>query len=387
MNLLRPTHALRVFHAIRTNPGIMQKEIREMTGAERSTVSSVLQGFEAAGLIRRVAGESKKGQRGRPAEGYELSPTGGLLIGVHPRPHEVRYVGATLDGKPITTLVMPMPDDMAQLPAQVMNAIQAVSMSVGSSVSDVRAVGVCVPGVVGREGTLLVSPNLVLRGVEIGQSLRAELPMPVFVENNSAGAALAEHLFARSFGAGDFFYIESGIGVGGGLLVDGNLHRGYHGFANEIGHTKIVPDGRQCRCGNKGCISAYTADPNILARAAETGLTFADMPEMLAAARRGDEAVIAHLNETGRYLGFGLANMLHMLDVPEIVFGGTFARGADFILEGAKEAMERNLLEPFRDTIQLTTTRNTSETPLGGVAVALDGVTNAARGKAPLAPA
>src|SRR3954451_11880524 len=106
-SVVRQIHASRIFHAVRLNPFISQREICEVAGADKSTVSAIIRAFEASGLVERQRSPAEK-KPGRPGERIVISPRGGLLVGVHPRPAEMRLVVASLDGKPLKMLSRPM---------------------------------------------------------------------------------------------------------------------------------------------------------------------------------------------------------------------------------------------------------------------------------------
>jgi len=376
-SFVRHVHAMRILHAIRLAPGITQRRIAEVCGTDKSTVSTIVKSFEEAGLVIRAQPEQSQG-RGRPSEGLSISAQWGLLVGVNLNLDETRFVIAGLDGKPLTMLVMPTPEPDG-LGAFVRNGIRALAAAVDRDQADIRAVGVSVPGLVNQRGELAQSPNLAWRGVNLRDVLEQTVTQPLFIDNDSNGATLAEDLFARTLDAGDFVFIQSGSGVGGGIFVDGMLHRGAMGFAGEIGHMKIVPDGRPCRCGGSGCLDAYTSDISLLARAREAGLTVRTVGEIADLATHGNAAALALLERNGQHLGFGLAAVVSLLNPREIVLGGGYARLSAHILPAAEKALRDNVLPALVGTCRITVSPiSGGDTPLDGIAIALDGCTNAA---------
>src|SRR5206468_7137060 len=123
-----------------------------------------------------------------------------------------------------------------------------------------------------------------------------------------------------------------GSGVGAGLFLDGTLYRGALGFAGEFGHTKIVPQGRLCRCGNLGCVSAYASDYSILQRLRQMGCDVAVQEDVLGLARAGDARALTALGDAGRMLGAGLANVVNLLNIQLFILGGGLAVFAPFMI-------------------------------------------------------
>ncbi|MGD1048644.1 MAG: ROK family protein [Candidatus Krumholzibacteriaceae bacterium] len=215
----------------------------------------------------------------------------------------------------------------------------------------VVAAGVGCAGLVdGERGFLHMSPNMPgWDDVPLGSIFGAALACPVVVENDANAAAYGE--WAKGVGRGmrNFVCLTLGTGVGGGIIVNGELYRGSSGFAGEIGHTVIAVDGPPCTCGNRGCLEAFIGAKAIVARALDlhraapgtrqgwdSTLT---VEAVSRAASAGDAVAVAALAGTGRYLGVALANIVHVLSPEAIAIGGGVAGAGDFILAPARAAL------------------------------------------------
>jgi predicted NBD/HSP70 family sugar kinase len=307
-----------------------------------------------------------------------------LLIGVHPRPSEIRFVAAGLDGTPLGTLSCPMPP-AAGLPQAVSLGIQEVTEAIGRRSADIRAVGVSISGLVDIEGHLAQSPNLGWRDIPLRALLRQTIKHPLYIGNNSNSAAIAEQMFGHGTETDNFLYVESGSGVGGGLILDGSLYRGVAGYSGEIGHMKVVPDGRRCRCGSRGCLSAYVADHAILRHLQEGGVDIHAPSDILARAAMGDAVVLAALDAVGGHLGTALANVVNLLNPPLIVLGGGLARFAPHIMPGVRRTLDAlSMPAPLSACSIKVSTMSLEPIPRGGIALALEGCTSlAASGDTP----
>jgi len=221
----------------------------------------------------------------------------------------------------------------------------------GDAARDVAAAGIACAGLIDREaGGIITSPNLEgWDGAELGPIFSSALGVPVHVENDANSAAFGEYRMGAGRGTKDFACLTLGTGVGGGLVIGGVLHRGYHGLAGEIGHTIVMVDGPKCGCGNRGCLEALVGAGYIVERAraalaseagsALGGLEDFTVKDISVAAAKGDRISLAVLKETGMYLGIGLCNLIHVIDPEVIAIGGGVAGAGELILEPAREAI------------------------------------------------
>lgn len=218
------------------------------------------------------------------------------------------------------------------------------------------AAGVGCAGLIdGNRGVLFSSPNLPgWKNVEMNEIFSRRLEMPVVVDNDVNCAALGEFLFGAGREASNFMCLTLGTGVGGGLVIEGELYRGFSGMAGEIGHTVVVAGGKLCGCGSRGCLEAYVGANAIVERARRyaregrsSGMDIGSeltVKDISRAAGGGDEAAAAALARTGYYLGIGLANSVHLVNPEIIAIGGGVAGAGDLIMEPALESMRGHLM-------------------------------------------
>jgi predicted NBD/HSP70 family sugar kinase len=375
LKIIRHRNATRIFHAIRACPGATQREIVEMSNSDKSTVSAVLRIFEERNLITRLE-RPASGQRGRPSEGYAISQDGGVVAGIHPRPSEIRLVLADLSGAVLGVLSRPMPPSPTELGVAIAAAINGLVISTGRQTTEIRAVGLSVPGLVRNDGYVEQSPNLVWSGFNPKTQLEMETDYPVFIGNNTNGTTLAESLFTRMPDERSFVFLGSGSGVGGGFVVNGQLVAGEEGFAGEFGHMKIQRDGRLCRCGARGCLSAYVSNYSAVSMCEEAGVAISSFQEFVDRVRTHDPAIQAPLDEYLDRLGQGIANITMALGHSDMVLGGGFAELLPHVKDGLDAAIGRYILPPLRKSLRLrAATMSSEERPMGGVAIALEGCT------------
>jgi glucokinase len=219
---------------------------------------------------------------------------------------------------------------------------------------DVACVGVGAAGWVDAERrTVLFAPNLAWRDTPLRDEIAEKVDLPVIVENDANAAAWGEFRFGAGAGARDVVAVTIGTGIGGGLILDGELYRGAFGIAGEPGHMRVVPGGRLCGCGNHGCWEQYCSGTALVRAAQEIAtqrpqdgqrlrqiagdLDAIDGPAVMSAAQEGDPAAVDCFQEVGRWLGQGLADLAAILDPSRFVVGGGVADAGDLLLGPARD--------------------------------------------------
>jgi glucokinase len=262
----------------------------------------------------------------------------------------------------------------------------------------VGAVGIGAAGWVDAEQTTIrFSPHLAWRDEPIAQRLSERLPMPVIVDNDANVAAWAEYRHGAGQEAEAMVLITLGTGIGGALVLAGQVYRGAWGMAGEWGHTTLVPQGHWCACGNRGCWEMYasghalvrdagellaTGSPQAAALAdavAQHGLTG---PLVTQLAAQGDQTSRELLAEVGTWLGLGLANLAAGLDPDVFVIGGGVSAAGDLLLDPAREAFARYL--PGRGFRPLVPIRLAGLGVDAGLIGAADLASRAAKGRRPV---
>jgi len=241
---------------------------------------------------------------------------------------------------------------IANVLANIVHASQVVLDTSSLSFADIQRVGVGIPGWVDVEAGLVHhAPNLKWEQVPITRLLEAETGTPVVIENDANAAALGEWLWGAGKGACSLIYITVSTGIGGGIIIDGRLHRGKDCRAGEIGHMIIDPKGSRCSCGNNGCLEALSSGTAIANRGKEVveerrpsiliDFCQGDSSKVTAAlvsraAQEGDHVAQEILTTAGYYLGIGLANLVNLLSPEKIILGGGVMKAGDLILESTK---------------------------------------------------
>jgi glucokinase len=224
----------------------------------------------------------------------------------------------------------------------------------------IDSVGVSAAGFVSSDRkTMLATPNIAgWNGVDLDSDLTALIGLPVVIENDANAAAWGEARFGAGRGKEHLLMLTVGTGIGGGIVVNGDLYRGAFGVAAEIGHMRVAPDGHLCGCGARGCFEQYASGNALLRHAREAIAASPDIARNLLsrgdgtidgltgqaiteAARDGDAVALAAFNTTGQWLGAGIATLSVILDPECVVIGGGVIDAGEILLEPTREALER----------------------------------------------
>ncbi len=241
--------------------------------------------------------------------------------------------------------------------ARIADAARSAVEEAGLTLRDIGAVGVAAPGVLDAQaGVVRFAPNLRWRDVPLAAALRQRLGVPVYLENDVNMGTLAEHALGAGRGARDVVGIFVGTGIGGGIIINGHLHRGRNGSAGEVGHMVIRIGGPRCGCGRRGCLEALASrtaivrdlreaieggEKSILPDLAKGDLSRVTSGVLAKAVARGDKLTISVLKRAMKSLGIGVANIVNLLGPEVIILGG-----------GVIEALDDKWLDRVRKVAQ-----------------------------------
>ncbi len=253
-------------------------------------------------------------------------------------------------------------EDVAQTLDRIVDVINELSAT-----HEVDAVGIGAAGWIdAKRSTVLFAPNLAWRNEPLRDEIARQVAVPVVVENDANVAAWAEFQFGAAADADESMVLYTvGTGIGGGIILGGNLVRGAHGIAAELGHTLLVPDGHLCGCGRRGCIEQYasgsalvrfarasaSAQPEqakVLLDLAHQNVAGINGPLVTQAARLGDAAATDAFAQVGHWLGQGLADMVQILDPQVLVVGGGVIDAGDLLMQPTRAAFTAALAQRGR---------------------------------------
>ena len=229
---------------------------------------------------------------------------------------------------------------------------------------ELMGIGIGAPNGNYYSGCVEFAPNMPFKGVlTIRDSLKKSFDCPIVLTNDANAAAMGEKIYGAAKNYNDFIVITLGTGVGSGIYCNGQIVYGHDGFAGELGHVIVFPNGRSCGCGRKGCLEPYANERGIHQTFNELKSEYPDsclhqIAEINAKviaqhAQQGDELGIAVFAQTGKYLGFAFANFMAYLSPKAIFLFGGISRAGELLRQPLIEEMERNMLNIFHNKLEI----------------------------------
>ncbi|HUI87728.1 MAG TPA: ROK family transcriptional regulator [Anaerolineales bacterium] len=345
---IREVNLSSVLRLIHSAAPLSRARLAAETGLNKSTVSSLVEDLLDRSLIHET-GINSIGT-GRPAMLLEINPQAGGIIGVELGVDFIAivltdFVGEILFRKKVIA------DPAASQMKTLNQSFRLIEETVGvCRAKGYRILGLSfsIPGTVElNEGLLIFAPNLNWHNTPIRKIFSERTGLKVFVENDANAAAIAEHLFGVAQKLNDFIFVFAGVGLGGGLFLNGQLYRGRGGYAGEIGHTSIMaePFRLPCRCGNLGCWETYANQESIIrrmqARLDEKQDRTLSIASIKQAADGGDQDAIDSISEAGTAMGIGLAGLVNIFNPERVIIGGPISVVGDYLLPFIQKSVNK----------------------------------------------
>ncbi|WP_404454889.1 ROK family transcriptional regulator [Virgibacillus necropolis] len=363
-----------VLNTIKVHTPISRADIANKTGLNKGTVSSLVSELLKEQLIT----ESGPGQSsgGRRPVMLHFNKDAGFSIGID---LGVNYLLGTLtdlqgnicyEKKLNHTLL-----SYEEIENRLFEVIDFLTASAPKSPYGIIGIGIGVPGTVSTSGEVLLAPNLGWKNVDLKKVMEKKYDVTVTIENEANAGAYGE----KRFGAGKKFdniiYISAGIGIGVGLILDGELYKGSKGFSGELGHMTIQADGLKCRCGNEGCWELYASEQALLNSAKQLGIQSAEnnnitLEDINKLAQENDPKAIQVIEEIGHYLGIGINNIVNIFNPDQIIVGNRISTSEKWLKKTLDQRMKTHTLWYQHSDLNIYFSElNTHSTALGVAAL------------------
>lgn len=347
LRMLRSANTSALLTAVRNHGPISRGELGKITGLAPSSITRLARELERAGLIRELSKGQSSG--GRQPALLGLNGDAGLVVGIDLSSLDLRGGVVDATGAPIVGIERPFdgvgPERIRQ---QLEALVQALIQHPTIAGRKLLGIGISVPGSVDlATGAILDSTNLHLRDFPVRELLQRRFGLPVFLEHDTAAAALAEQCYGAGRGAHNLIYITVSSGIGAGIIIGDEVYRGERGVAGELGHITVERAGLACPCGKRGCLETVASASAIVASARrvidhrsqtlmagwlESGQQRLTVDAVARAAKQGDRIAREILSSAADYLAMAIGTLVCMLDIGLIIVGGEVAQaGAAFI--------------------------------------------------------
>ncbi|MEU7055993.1 ROK family transcriptional regulator [Streptomyces sp. NPDC046197] len=361
---IRRRNLARVMHTVSAEGPLSRAAVASHIGLTRAAVSTLVDELLRSGLLEEL-GPARPGRVGRPGSALAVSGHGPAGVGAEVGVDHLAACVVDLRGE-VRARAVRHGTNRGRSPEAVTEELTALIREVvaeaGQQGLRPAGLGVAVPGLIARDGrTVVRAPNLDWHDIDLSALLPPEFPLTVDNEANLGG--LAELWLAEGVPS-DFLHVSAEIGIGAAVVVDGRLLRGTRGFAGELGHVPVEPDGPACPCGGRGCLEQYAGEEAVLRAAGlEPG---EDRVGLLAArAAEGDRAVRRALHDAGAALGVAVTGAVNLLDPRTVVLGGALAGLAPWLLPSLEAELARRTAGP---ACPVSVSRLGPEGPLLGAA-------------------
>jgi predicted NBD/HSP70 family sugar kinase len=368
-----------VLDKIQLAEGVSRVEIAALTGLTPQTVSGIVRRLIDEGIVREDGARTSNG--GKPRTLLHINADAGRAVGVHFDPVRLTCVVVDLLGRPLVMTQRPTPAraDPAQITTAMAELVDEALAAGGVPRDRVLGLGLAAPGPIDRTlGMIVTPPQLVgWTRVPLQRMLAEATRLPVTLDNDATAAAIGERWAGVGRGVANFAYFFLGTGVGGGLILGHQVHRGGSMNAAEFGHTSVQPDGPACYCGNSGCLESLISPAALvgetrrrLAAGEASGLDPASVDHggLCRAASRGDPLAVAVIDAAAERLATAVVTVVNIVDVDLVVLGG---HGIRHVETRFRRAVERALAtRPLARSIR---TAKVELSPLGPDAAVVGG--------------
>ena len=356
-----------ILDLIRIGKALSRADLSKATGLSPTATGLIVSTLIEKGYIHEIGtGESKGGRR--PVL-LELQQDSYYSIGLDVDIDSISYILIDITGRIVSEgtafLDSPMPDTVVSAAEACIKEIMR-SRSIGQD--KLLGIGISVPGMVdAKTHNVLLAPNLGWQDVHPGIMLKAQLNLPVYVENEAMASAISEKWIGACQEADNFVCVNIKSGIGAGIFTGGRLYRGTGGSAGEVGHIVVDENGPKCGCGNYGCLETIASTGRIVEwarRLVRQGVVSSlnriddvesiDLNHIIEAARAGDKATLGLLNEAARYLGIALSNLVNTLNPSKIVLGKDFVKYGDLVMDTIRSVIDAKALRRPASDVEIT---------------------------------
>ena len=346
---IRDLNRAAILRLIARHAPIARAEIARRLGLSPATVTGVTRDLIERGLVEVVARAPSRG--GRPALLLDIVGSAAHALGIKIAADHIVGVRVNLDADVVERFEhvfdATAPDALEQLVALLRPYVE----STDESLSPLLGIGLGVPGIVQyNSGATLTSPMLGWNEVPVGHLLQQSFRVPILVDNDVNTLAVAERLYGRGRDFENFITLTIGLGVGLGIVVNGDVHRGRLGGAGEFGHVTVDETGPFCECGKRGCLEAFVADPALCAQGRKLGLLRKGdgIEALLTLADEGDAGACDLYAQAGETLGRVLAGVVNVLSPELILVSGEGMRAWRHLSTAFDRSLRDAIFPPLR---------------------------------------
>ncbi|MCA9949798.1 MAG: ROK family transcriptional regulator [Anaerolineales bacterium] len=392
---MRDMNLTLILNTLHAKAPLSRAALAHITGLNKATVSSIVKDLLTNGLIRETGTNGTPVEVGRPAINLEPDPTAGYFIGVEIGVGfisiiTVNFAIEIISHRYESTFTYYSQEKIIE---RLLFLLTESKQQVIKMQRPIFGIGIGVPGLVDiANGTLLFAPNLGWQDVPLRSLVETALNIPVYLANEANLAALGESVFGAGQGCKNMLYVSSGMGLGGGVILNGRLVEGATGFAGEVGHMLVERNGRRCNCGSHGCWETV-AGQQALFRRVEEAITSGQsswissqieadfnklsIPLIVEAALKEDTVATNALQATAEWIGIGMASLMNVINPQRVILGGPMSAAHKQLLPIIRQTVTANSWHWVQDKVKIVPAAHGQDAAvMGGVAIVYRDVLN-----------
>ncbi|MFS8652435.1 MAG: ROK family transcriptional regulator [Caldibacillus sp.] len=353
--LVKQINKTLVLEKVMNEAPISRAYIAKELGLNKGTVSSLVSELIDEHLVFETGpGESSGGRR--PVM-LTFNKDAGYAIGVDLGVNYILSILTDLKGNVVREIYQHITNtEYEHVFSIIKKSINDLIESAPDSPYGIIGIGIGVPGIVNNQGEILIAPNLHWENVQLKEQIEKTFNLPVVIENEANAGAYGEKLFGAGKDFNNMIYVSAGIGIGVGIIIDGELYTGNNGYSGEMGHTIIMVDGKKCSCGSVGCWELYASEKALLEHVKEKHIINSEcltIEMLIEEAEAGNDAIIEVFKEIGKYLSVGINNIIKTFNPQQVIIGNRLAMLQKWIEVPIQEFIQKHCKQFLQEDLSV----------------------------------
>lgn len=361
--LVKQINKTLVLETILHEAPISRADISQKVGLNKGTVSSLVNELLEDQLIY----ESGPGQSsgGRRPVILLFNDKAGFSIGIDLGVNYILGVLTDLKGNIIVEVNKKLTVRSYEVVIEILKSvISDLINATPQSHYGIVGIGIGVPGLVNNHGEILIAPNLGWKNMNLREEIENSFDIPVFIENEANAGAYGEKLYGVGKEKDNILYISAGIGIGVGIILNGELFYGMNGFSGEAGHMIVQVNGKDCSCGSSGCWELYASEKALLEEAKKlklTGITeeTLSIEQLIELANKGNEDIINLFHSIGMYLGVGINNIINIFNPEQVIIGNRLAMAKEWLEKSVEKFIKNHTMKYHQKDLSISFSKHT----------------------------
>lgn len=340
-----------LLNEILKNSPISRAKLSEMTGLNKSTVSSQVNTLMKENLVFEIGQGQSSGGR-RPVM-LVFNKKAGYSVGIDVGVDYVNGILTDLEGTIVLDQHHHLECNSPEITKDILiEMIHHFIANMPQSPYGLIGIGICVPGLIDKDQKIVFTPNSNWRDIDLKSFIREKFNVPVFIENEANAGAYGEKVFGAAKNHDNMIYASIGTGIGIGVIINNHLYRGVGGFSGEMGHMTIDFKGPKCSCGNRGCWELYASE-KALVTSLQTKEKKVSSQDIIDLTHLNDVGTLQALQNFGFYLGIGLTNILNTFNPQAIILRNSIIESHPMVLHSIKSEVSSRVYSHLDNSYEL----------------------------------